>query len=465
MNVRKFRIKQLLVFAATDQIFLLIGLALAYALRFHTGIIEVTKGYDIRDYLQLLPLAMVVWAFWLEATGCYDFRDRAFNMQILARVIRAAVFAMMSIIAIHFFMRALEISRLFYAYALFTTIVSVASGRLLLDRVLAHLRRKGKLRRANVLILGTGPLALYVAQRIRRHALLGLRMVGFVSDNPEEVGQTVGRFPVLGDFENIHEVVRREHIAEIIVCEPELQPDEILAFIFECEKDLVTIRVVPNLLEAALVNMSVEQIDGIPLFGLKESPLQGWNVVMKRAFDIAASVTLMILLSPLLALIALLVKRTSPGPVFYRQNRVGLDGRKFSIVKFRSMTVDAEQQSGPVWANESDPRTTSIGRMLRRTNLDELPQLWNVLRGDMSLVGPRPERPHFVQQFREEIPRYMGRHRVKSGMTGWAQVNGLRGNTSIDERIKYDLYYIENWSFWLDLKILAMTLRANENAY
>ncbi|MBX7246246.1 MAG: exopolysaccharide biosynthesis polyprenyl glycosylphosphotransferase [Candidatus Sumerlaeaceae bacterium] len=201
------------------------------------------------------------------------------------------------------------------------------------------------------------------------------------------------------------------------------------------------------------------------LFGLKDSPLQVWNIVFKRLLDVIVSLLVLILLSPILLLIALLVKVTSPGPVLYKQKRVGLDGRRFNIFKFRSMRLDAERDTGPVWASEDDERATAFGRFLRRNNLDELPQFLNVLRGDMSLVGPRPERPEFVKQFREEVPRYMGRHRVKSGMTGWAQINGLRGNTSIDERIKYDLYYIENWSFWLDLKIMLLTFFARENAY
>ncbi|MGB9693044.1 MAG: exopolysaccharide biosynthesis polyprenyl glycosylphosphotransferase, partial [Candidatus Sumerlaeaceae bacterium] len=258
----------------------------------------------------------------------------------------------------------------------------------------------------------------------------------------------------------------REHaIEEIIAAQPDLPAEELLDFLLECEKELVRIRVVPGLLESMLVEMSVEQIDGIPLFGLKETPLRGWNVVFKRAFDIVVSATILVLASPLMAVIALAVKLSSPGPILYKQTRVGLDGRKFKIVKFRSMVANAEETTGPVWASPDDPRVTRVGRFLRRWNLDELPQFWNVLRGDMSLVGPRPERPHFVKQFRESIPRYMARHRVKCGITGWAQVNGLRGQTPIEDRIAYDLYYIENWSFWLDLKILALTLFARKNAY
>jgi exopolysaccharide biosynthesis polyprenyl glycosylphosphotransferase len=205
----------------------------------------------------------------------------------------------------------------------------------------------------------------------------------------------------------------------------------------------------------------IRELEGIPFIPIKHVPLSSWNAVLKRGFDIVVAVLLIILLSPLFAVTALLIRLTSPGPVFYIQERVGLDGVSFPLIKFRSMRTDAERQTGPVWAQKQDPRATPIGRFLRRFSIDELPQLVNVLRGDMSLVGPRPERPHFVQQFRREVPKYMDRHRVRSGMTGWAQVNGLRGSeASIEERTKLDIYYIENWSLIFDLKIIFKTVRA-----
>jgi exopolysaccharide biosynthesis polyprenyl glycosylphosphotransferase len=204
--------------------------------------------------------------------------------------------------------------------------------------------------------------------------------------------------------------------------------------------------------------VSVEEVDGIPFLGLRETPLQGWNVVLKRLVDVVAAAALLLVLSPVLLLIAWRVRRSSPGPIFYRQERVGADGRHFRILKFRTMWVDAEKQTGPIFATPHDPRQTPVGRVLRQLHLDELPQLVNVLRGEMSLVGPRPERPHFVEQFREEVPGYMARHRIKSGMTGWAQANGQTGHEgTVSERLKYDLYYIENWSPLFDVKILFLT--------
>jgi exopolysaccharide biosynthesis polyprenyl glycosylphosphotransferase len=216
---------------------------------------------------------------------------------------------------------------------------------------------------------------------------------------------------------------------------------------------------VPDLLQYATLKATLEDLDGVPIIGLNDVPLRGWHRFIKRTVDLAFGTLSLLLAIPLFTLIAVLIKlRGGHGPVFYRQERMSLDGRTFLMYKFRSMRSDAERGTGPVWASAEDPRRTKIGIWLRRYNLDELPQLFNVLLGHMSLVGPRPERPPFVQRFRETIPQYMLRHRVKSGMTGWAQVNGWRGNTSIEKRIEYDLYYIENWSFLLDVKILILTL-------
>lgn len=465
MRQGRARIELLWLFTLTDAIAVSCGLVAAYVLRFHLGLLPVTKGYSPADYARLLPLATVIWLFWLNALGCYEFRERAFNLEILKKLFRANVLALMTIITLHFFERTLEYSRLIYVLALATTFFTLAGARFLLDRGLSWAQQKGWIVPTRVAILGTGPLAQHLAQRIAQHGYLGMRFVGYIVPQTEMPRLDPSVQPVLGSFDQVREIIREHRIEEIIAAHPELAPVDLLDFMLECEKELIRIRVVPGLLEAMLVEMSVEQIDGIPLFGLRETPLQGWNVILKRTFDIVVSGLGLIVCSPLMFLIAVAIKLTSPGPVFYRQTRVGLDGRPFRIVKFRSMVANAEELTGPVWASPDDPRVTPVGRILRRWNLDELPQLWNVLRGDMSLVGPRPERPHFVKQFRESIPRYMARHRVKCGLTGWAQVNGLRGRTPIEQRIAYDLYYIEHWSFWFDLKILFLTLFARKNAY
>jgi Undecaprenyl-phosphate glucose phosphotransferase len=223
-------------------------------------------------------------------------------------------------------------------------------------------------------------------------------------------------------------------------------------------REMVDVKVVPDLLQVIALRARLEDLDGVPIINVNDVPLQGINSFVKRIIDVGISAAALLVLALPFGLISLAVKLTSRGPVFYRQERMGLDGKSFTIVKFRSMFDDAERETGPVWAKPADPRVTAFGKFLRRSNLDELPQLWNVLRGDMSIVGPRPERPHFVAQFKHKIPQYMLRHKVKSGLTGWAQVNGWRGNTPLEKRIEYDLYYIENWSVSLDMKIMWLTL-------
>ena len=223
-------------------------------------------------------------------------------------------------------------------------------------------------------------------------------------------------------------------------------------------RECVDIKVVPDLLQFITLRARLEDLDGLPIININDVPLQGLNAWIKRSIDVVLSAAVLIVLAMPMALIAALIRLTSPGPVFYSQERMGLDGKAFTVFKFRSMYVDAEDRTGPVWARDNDPRTTPLGTWLRRLDLDELPQFWNVLRGDMSIVGPRPERPFFVEQFKHRIPQYMLRHKVKAGITGWAQVNGWRGNTSLEKRIEYDLYYIENWSVRLDIKIMWLTV-------
>ena len=251
--------------------------------------------------------------------------------------------------------------------------------------------------------------------------------------------------------------IARELDLDLVVMTSAERIDEVYA---QCQPLDVDVQLVPEILSMWTRRVRFEEVDGLPLLRLRDLPLVGWNGVMKRTLDLLVSGLLLILLSPLFLGIAITVRMDSPGPVFHRQDRVGRDRRHFTMLKFRSMRVDAESQTGPVWASENDPRRTRVGAFLRKWSLDELPQLWNVFRGEMSLVGPRPERPVFVEQFEQRVHDYYDRHRVKSGVTGWAQVHGLRGNVPIEERTRYDLYYVENWSLWLDLRILWLTLSA-----
>ena len=309
-----------------------------------------------------------------------------------------------------------------------------------------------------ILIAGAGDLGRLVADKILEHRELGYQIIGFVDDRA--AGDHLGYrgLPLLGTIDEASEIAAREAIDHLYVALPPEQHIRMIELLESTSREMVDVKVVPDLLQVIALRARLEDLDGIPVINVNDVPLQGFNSLIKRSIDIAISATALSILALPLGLIALAVKMSSRGPVLFSQERMGLDGKSFTIVKFRSMHDDAERQTGPVWAVADDPRVTPLGRFLRRSNLDELPQLWNVLRGDMSLVGPRPERPHFVEQFKHKIPQYMLRHKVKAGLTGWAQVNGWRGNTPLEKRIEYDLYYIENWSVRLDLKIMWLTL-------
>src|SRR5690606_1175183 len=298
-----------------------------------------------------------------------------------------------------------------------------------------------------------------VVDKILEHRELGLKVVGFVDDRADSGGYIGYRgLPLLGTLEETPEILQREKIDQLYVALPLDEHVKMLKLVENANREIVDIKVVPDLLQMISLRARLEDLDGLPIINIHDVPLRGMNALLKRAMDVVLAAVGLLVLSPVLVLIAIVLRATSPGPALFRQERMGLDGKPFYVWKFRSMYDGAERESGPVWATEDDPRCTPIGRFLRRSNLDELPQLWNVLKGDMSLVGPRPERPFFVDQFKQRIPQYMLRHKVRAGLTGWAQVNGWRGNTSIEKRIEFDLYYIENWSIMLDLKIMWLTL-------
>jgi Undecaprenyl-phosphate glucose phosphotransferase len=310
-----------------------------------------------------------------------------------------------------------------------------------------------------VVVAGTGELGRTVAEALLAHRELGYRVVGFLGVSAEATGHA--GLPILGTLDDARLALETHRVDQLYVALPPEHHAGIVKLVQGLSNECVDVKVVPDVIEYATIKAALEDLDGIPIISLNEVPLQGWNSMVKRLMDVTVSGALLVGLTvvPALPLMALLIRLFGGrGPILLRQERMTLDGRTFQIFKFRTMIDEAEKDTGPVFATADDPRRTSIGIWLRRHNFDELPQLLNVFLGDMSLVGPRPERPPFVRQFRERIPAYMRRHRVKSGMTGWAQINGWRGNTSIEKRIEFDLYYIENWSLVLDLKILLLTL-------
>jgi Undecaprenyl-phosphate glucose phosphotransferase len=403
--------------------------------------------------------------------------------EVTAIVSAVSVGTVMSVAVTALIFNRLEYSRWIVVFAWLLTILLVVIGRALHAWVSSVLRRRG-VAADRVLVVGGGEVGQTMVERIRRASGLGYQVVGIVDDAPApqplpplsqwdsgtggEGGSSPDGAPRLGAIQDLERIIEDQQVDEVIIALPEASHDQILDIISRCHREKVSIKVFPDVFQIMASEVTIGHLDGLPLLTVRDVALRGWKLTLKRAVDIVVSLLALVVFSPLMLLIALLIKLDSPGPVFYSQERTGLDAKPFKVVKFRTMRADAEATTGPVWASKNDPRTTRVGRLLRRLSLDELPQFINVFLGEMSVVGPRPERPVFVEQFRRSIPRYMDRHREKAGITGWAQVNGLRGDTSIWERTKYDIWYIENWSLLLDFKIMLKTvvrILTDRNAY
>jgi Undecaprenyl-phosphate glucose phosphotransferase len=446
-----------------------LSLLLAYTLRFYTDIIPVTKGIPpLSLYLQALYPILAIWPIVFKLCGLYLPRRGHSKIDEFVTVFQAVTLGTLFLITFNFFFFPLTTySRLGLLYFWAIDILLIGIGRALFHDLISYARSKGYNLR-HILIAGAGELGQLLVRKAHDYSGLGLNVRGFVDDDPAKQGKIIEGVPVLGTLDNLREVIQTHQIQQLFIALPLRAHERLLSILNTLDREYVDIKVVPDLVQYVALKGGVDELDGIPIVTLRETPLQGWNSIIKRGFDIFLSLIGIILFAPVMIVLAILIKLTSPGPVFYVQQRMGLDGRVFNMYKFRSMYVDAERRTGAVWAKKNDPRRTKIGAFMRRTSLDELPQLFNVLKGEMSLVGPRPERPPFVKQFAEKFPQYVLRHKVKSGMTGWAQVNGWRGNTSIEKRIEYDLYYIANWSLLFDIKILLLTLwkgMVNDHAY
>jgi len=433
----------------------------AYWLRFVFEIHPVTKGLPpLFMYLRLLPVVLVLYPVVFYFQGLYHRRRMRSRFDEGMRVMMAVMLAPVLLTAGLTFYRPPDFtySRLFLAVFAAADAVLVSLYRWGIGAGIARIRRSGgNLQR--VLVIGAGDLGRQVVERLEVHKEFGFSVVGFLDDDPGRQQRKIQGVPVLGTTEELESVVAGHRVDQVMIALPLAAHYRTVQLIRRAGQLLVDIKVVPDVLQYYTMRAGIEDLDGLPLINLTQIPLQGWNQIVKRAFDIAGSAALLLATSWLFPIIAWLIKREDGGPVFFSQVRTGLDGRSFELFKFRSMRVDAEGDGEAHWTRTRDSRVTRVGEVLRRTNLDELPQLYNVLRGDMSLVGPRPEQPKFVERFRSRYPAYNVRHRVRAGLTGWAQVNGLRGDTSIRQRIVHDLYYIENWSLGLDMRILWRTLR------
>jgi exopolysaccharide biosynthesis polyprenyl glycosylphosphotransferase len=357
--------------------------------------------------------------------------------------------------------------RSLFFYVWFFSIVFAIIGREFHRFVQARFRRRRAIA-DNLLIVGTGKIAREMVGHIKNSPELGYNIIGVVTDKDEHQGRMLG-IPVLGNFPDLADIIDRCHIQQVIIALPDAKRSDLVDLITMCRRGQVDIKVYPDIFAYMQGDLNVDELGGVPLITVRDIALRGWKLSLKRGLDIFGSMTGLIFLSPLFLLTAFIMKLESKGEVFFTQQRIGLDGRPFPMIKFRSMREDAEA-GGPAWTVRDDPRVTRFGKFMRRTSWDEIPQLINVLMGHMSLVGPRPEQPAYVEQFRQKYARYMERHREMVGMTGWAQIHGLRGDSSIADRTDYDLWYVENWSLWLDIKIILRTVyqtifRKSENAY
>lgn len=416
----------------------------------------------------------LLWVAMMAAFGMYRDRRGAGHFDDAVLLSCALAAGVVLGLAASFFYRDFSYSRLVLVFASGFTWFSLTAWHYLVRQAQRSLLLRGW-GTLNTLVVGCNSLSETVGTRMYRHPEIGHRLTGFVPAWDEKVegdhwvfpawsrdeNEQAGHGPVLGTLEQLDRVVARHNIDEVIFAVPGAAFKDLFQLMSRCSMAgrPLRFRIVPELTELVTAKLNIGELDGVPTLEIWDVPLRKWhNRFLKRSMDIALSALAMLLLAPFLGAIALWVMADG-GPALYSQERMGRDGRTFGLLKFRTMVPDAETSSGPVWTSRQDPRVTRLGAVLRRFSLDELPQLWNVLAGDMSLVGPRPERPYFVDRFRTFVPKYMDRHLVRAGLTGWAQINGLRGEEgSIEERTRYDIYYIENWSLLFDLKIMLRTL-------
>ena len=462
--------------AAADAAAAFLGLMLATWIRFDSGLVPLKHNEIFPPRIMYVAAAVVLaplLVVMFRQIGLYlrpqlgPFGDK------LPRIVRGVTITLGTALALSFVVRPADwppYSRTVALVAFFTVLALVLFERFALFRIELHwARRSAPIRQ--VLIIGVDDLAARLRRALEREPRLRSRLAGYLlpfDPGGREIPLSSAITPKLvkGHIGELEKIVAAEKIDEVILADMTISHKRLTEILFHCERNLIPFRMVPDLYGVLTSRVRVNHVADIPLLGMATWPLDAfWNRVLKRLEDIAGALVGLLVSAPVILVAAPLVKRSSPGPVFYRQTRCGIGGKCFTILKLRTMPGVAEAATGPVWTTADDPRRTRVGEFLRKWNLDELPQFWNVLKGDMSLVGPRPERPHFVEQFKDGVGHYMTRHVSRPGMTGWAQVNGLRGDTSIEDRVQHDLYYLENWSLSFDLKILIQTFFNRQNAY
>jgi len=438
---------------------ILLSWALSFTFRFHY-LDNAQEGLEIL-FLKLSPILVFVTIYFYHQNGLYKSQRFTNKYKEIFAIFRANTQSNLILILLIYFFAENRLSRIALISYFLISCFLLTLTRILVRNYLRSLRRKGKNLRS-LLLIGHGPQLLQYIKTIRNFKDSGLNIAGWVDSNG------------LAEKENIQalsisslEAKNQFQPDGLVVGYPSEYSSKVEEILKDHYNDIIPVQVVPHL-TYSFIGHQIEDFEGVPILNVNHPHISAVELFIKRTFDLISSLIGMILISPLLLLIAVGVKLSSKGPIFYGQERVGLDGNNFTMWKFRSMKVAQKNEDQTTWGSKDNPRTTFFGNLIRRTSMDELPQLWNVLIGDMSLIGPRPERPYFVEKFRHEIPAYMLRHRMRAGITGWAQINGWRGDTDLNKRIECDIFYIKNWSLWLDLKILFLTFWKgfiHKNAY
>lgn len=457
------------LYILADFAFIQISFFIAWWIKFESGLIRYEQ-----------PLPVEIYAFWSIVYGAISVfvgilvslyspkRKKRFSDEVL-KLIQVHFSSLFILFGLMFFVKQVDISRTYLAIYMTLNLMFIMLYRYFLKSSLKQLRKKG-FNKQFVLILGAGSLGQKFHDNLRQYPELGYDIVGFLDDHREWTAEEKSRYkPILGTLDQLQEILESKLIDEVVLALPLAAHSKYARIIAICEKIGVRTLIIPDFFDYLPARPVFDNFAGMPMINVRDIPLDlAGNRLAKRLFDIVFSSIAIIITSPIMLIIAIGVKLTSKGPVIFKQERVGLNRRKFRMYKFRSMRLLPESMADTRWTTENDPRRTKFGTFLRKTSLDELPQFFNVLAGHMSVVGPRPERPFFVDQFREEVPKYMVKHHVRPGITGYAQAHGLRGDTSIEERIEHDIFYIENWSILMDIKIILKTVVngfVNKNAY
>jgi Undecaprenyl-phosphate glucose phosphotransferase len=437
----------------------------SYWLRFKSSLF-VTLGFvhgeapPLDGYIVGSLFIIAAWIALFQSRRMYGARRSVSLSDELVGIARVVSIGMLVVMSAAFFYREFSYSRIVFGLLWGFSVVTIFIGRAIVQWFERRQYRKGR-HLQHTVIVGGESLASQVYTRLNGHPSFGFHIVGYFADHPATPASTLSSARYLGTPNEAGSFIKNNDTELVFLALQSGDHRTMFDLVAECEGVNVEFMMVPDLMEVLTSQVRVRELEGIPFLRIKSIPLSIWGRITKRLFDITVSLLLLLVLSPLILLIIVLIRFTSRGPVLFAQERVGLDGKTFTMFKFRSMKAGSEKSDDQVGLGiRDDPRRTRLGVFLRKASLDEIPQMYNVLRGDMSLVGPRPERRRYVERFQENIPKYLDRHRMKTGVTGWAQVNGLRGDTSIEERVKYDLFYIENWSLGFDVKILLRTIKA-----